>query len=259
MHRSRTSYIFVSSNSDRTSPALSREAGRLPDFLLIGAAKAGTTALFAALARHPYVYASPTKEPRFLAYVDAVPSFKGPGGAKYASTIVVDAASYRSLFAGCPENARAGEASTDYLGSESAPDVARRLVPQARIIAVLRHPVERAYSHFLHLRQHGHEPVPDFEAAWMDESRRAAAGWRPSHLYQRRGFYGQQLTRWLGHFPTRATADPLLWGLVRASHGASGPGLATHRAAASNRPRRRTGKRILAAAALEVAASIDGR
>ena len=184
-----------------SSPAESREAGRLPDFLLIGAAKAGTTALFAALARHPCVYASQTKEPRFLAYADAVPSFKGPGGAKYASTIVTDAASYRSLFAGCPENARAGEASTDYLCSEAAPHVARRLVPQARIVAILRHPVERAYSQFLHLRQHGHEPVPDFEAAWMDESRRAAAGWRPSHLYQRRGFYGQQLTRWLGHFP----------------------------------------------------------
>jgi hypothetical protein len=171
-----------------------------PDFLVIGAPKAGTTALFQALEQHPSIYCSPVKEPRYLAYAGKRSRFTGPRELQNAAKVVVDEADYLALFAACPTGAVAGEASTAYLASDSAPVLASRLAPHARLIAILRHPVERAYSQWLHLRQEGGEPIDDFEAAWRAEDGRVAQGYRPVWHYRRRGFYGKHLDRWLEFF-----------------------------------------------------------
>lgn len=176
-------------------------ARKLPDFLVIGAAKAGTTALFRALARHPRIFCSPEKEPRYFAYPGSAPRFSCPGGMDNAAKIVVNEADYLHLFSGCPVGAMAGEASTVYLAAPAAPEAAFRLVPQARLVAILRHPVERGYSQWLHFRQEGLETIDDFEAAWNLEDERVARGYRPAWHYRDRGFYGRHLGTWLEHFP----------------------------------------------------------
>lgn len=175
-------------------------ATKLPDFLLIGAPKAGTTALFRALSRHPGIFCSPEKEPRFFAYPGQRPRFACDGGPANAARIVTAEAEYLRLFAGCGAGLVAGEASTTYLASEAAPRVAARYVPRARLIAILRHPVARAYSQWLHLRQEGHEPL-DFEAAWNAEDEREARGYWPLTRYRYRGYYGRHLEHWLEFFP----------------------------------------------------------
>ena len=172
----------------------------LPDFLVIGAAKAGTTALFRALGRHPRVFCSPEKEPRFFALGGRRPQYYGPSGAKNRGDVVREE-DYRALFAGRPPGAVAGEASTYYLYAPLAPAAAFRTVPRARLVAVLRHPVERAFSHYLHLRQESVEPLADFAEAWEAESDRIARGWHPRFHYRERGFYARQLDRWLELFP----------------------------------------------------------
>jgi hypothetical protein len=174
---------------------------KLPDFLIIGAPKAGTTALYRALSRHPQIFCSPEKEPRFFAYAGRPPHFPCPGGAANAAKIVTNESDYLRLFAGCAQGLIAGEASTAYLASPTAPEVARHYVPHARLVAILRHPVARAYSEWLHLRQEGHESLADFEAAWNAEDERAARGYRPTWLYRYRGFYGRHLDHWLEYFP----------------------------------------------------------
>lgn len=176
-------------------------AGKLPDFLILGAAKAGTTALFGALSRHPGVFCTAQKEPRFFAYAGSPPSWPGREGERTARQIVSEEGDYRALFAGCPPGSVAGEASAEYLSNQRAPAVAYQYVPRARLIAILRHPVERAYSQYLHSRHEGVEPLATFEAAWAAEDERIAQGWRAIWQLRTRGFYGRQLTRWLELFP----------------------------------------------------------
>lgn len=174
---------------------------RWPDFLLIGAPKAGTTALLKTLSRHPQIYASPQKEPRFFICSGSKPHFPCPGGECNADTIIYLEKDYLELFKNCPDQRRAGEASTAYLHHPNAPANACAKVPSARIIAVLRHPVDRAYSQWLHLRQEGYEISGDFEAAWNLEQHRKANGWRTTWFYRERGFYAEQLERWLSYYP----------------------------------------------------------
>ncbi len=114
---------------------------RLPDFLIIGAAKSGTTSLYKYLSRHPQVYLSAIKEPQFFA-VDS----------QYERGIEW----YSSLFNDARPDQICGEASTDYtklpLYSKTADRIARHL-PNVKMIYIIRHPVERAYSHYVHLER----------------------------------------------------------------------------------------------------------
>lgn len=173
---------------------------KLPDFLILGAAKAGTTALFKAIGRHPQVFSPALKEPRFFAYAGSPPMFCGPGGTAKARAVCHEETDYIKLFTDCGPHQLAFEATPEYLPNESAPVTAARYVPSARLIVVLRHPVERAFSQYLHLRSEGLETCSSFEEAWDFCHLRRAAGWRPVYDYKSRGFYGAQLTRWTQHF-----------------------------------------------------------
>ncbi len=175
---------------------------RWPDFLIIGAAKAGTTALFKAIARHSQVYASTRKEPRYFSYAGSCPHFPCPGGERSADGIVYEQEEYLKLFQECAPGQKAGEASTGYLRHPAAPANASARVPSARLIAILRHPVERAYSQWLHMRHKGSEELSDFETALCAENHRREQGWRLGWLYQSGGCYGSQLQRWLRYYPS---------------------------------------------------------
>ena len=174
---------------------------RWPDFLQIGAAKAGTTALFHAICRHPRVYQPAMKEPRYLCYPDVEPRLAGPGADQIARRIISSRAAYLALYAGCTPGALTGDFSNGYLLDKGAPITASRLIPGARLLAMLRHPVERAYSAYLHERHAGREACQSFEAAWHDGDRRMADGWPPSASYAHGSFYARHLARWLAHFP----------------------------------------------------------
>jgi hypothetical protein len=179
----------------------SPSAKRWPDFLIIGAAKAGTTALFKAVARHPCVYEPAQKEPRFFSYANNPPKFRGPNGKSHSRRVISSQAAYNELFLGCPQGSLTFEASTEYLSCERAPAAAAHHIPNAKLIAILRHPIERAFSQFLHFKFEGCEPFETFEKAWEAGSGRLAAGWRPSYDLRGRCRYGTHLTRWLAHFP----------------------------------------------------------
>lgn len=173
-----------------------------PNFFIIGAPKCGTTALYEILRQHPEIYMSSIKEPHFFTFEGDVPIFQGPGGAFFNRVTVKSPLDYLMLFSGATSQHRAiGEASPSYLRSEVA---ARRIftsAPSAKIIVLLRQPVDRAYSHFQYLRYHGVEPISDFSAALAEESSRKSRGWSSIHFYHQGGLYADNLRRYYELFP----------------------------------------------------------
>jgi sulfotransferase family protein len=165
----------------------------LPDFLVIGAPKAGTTALHAALARHPGLYMSPVKEPKFFLTDGPPPARGGPGDAQTYREHVWRREDYEGLFAAAPARALRGESTPFYLYDRLAHRRIKALIPGARLIVILRDPVERAHSNWAHLRSAGLEPVHDFVSACDAEERRIAAGWAHFWHYTALGRYGEQL------------------------------------------------------------------
>lgn len=182
-------------------------ARRLPDFLIVGAQKAGTTALYSYLRRHPQIGGPLWKEVSFFDrhYSRGVAWYRGhfPTAASHA---FVRRRHGRGL--------TVGEASPGYLFHSKAPERVARVLPGVRLIALLRDPVDRAFSHYQHEVALGREPLT-FEQALACEDERMSgelermdadpryfshAWW--SHTYRTRGLYAEQLERWLAVFPS---------------------------------------------------------
>jgi hypothetical protein len=181
-------------------------SGRLPSFLVIGAAKSGTTALWAYLRQHPDVFMPDLKEPHHFAFPPdrPAPAFQGPGATIHEA--VTDRSAYEALFAGAGTARAVGEASALYL---YLPDAAERIataIPEVRLVAVLRQPAERAFSSFQHLRRQGREPAESFEEGLAREAERIRDGWGFLWRYRDLGHYPAQLRR----YRERVPADRLL-------------------------------------------------
>lgn len=132
----------------------------LPNFLIFGVQKAGTTSVYSYLRQHPQVYMSPIKETEFMSrdiaaaeatdQNEAAPQLT-PGGRRRILTIQ----DYQALFDGVKDEVAIGEASPNYLFAHqrAVPNI-QKYAPEAKLIAILRNPVERAYSDYLmHVRQ----------------------------------------------------------------------------------------------------------
>jgi hypothetical protein len=129
------------------------------------------------------------------------PAYKGPGDAHSNREWVWQRERYLALFDEAPEHTVCGEATPFYLYHR---DARRRIAvdnPDAKLIAVLRDPVDRAYSNWMHLWMDGLEPCPDVVEAVRLEQVRIDAGWAPFWHYRGMGMYGRQVADLLEHFP----------------------------------------------------------
>jgi lipopolysaccharide transport system ATP-binding protein len=177
---------------------------QLPSFLIIGTAKGGTTSLFRYLEEHPDVATPVKKEISFFC-------------THYHRGITW----YRSHFPLIGEMNRmgkniTGEASPYYLSHPLAPERVQSLLPDVRLIVLLRNPVERAISNYKHIRRLGFEPE-SFENAIKLESERTAGEEdkiisiknyfslnHQYHSYLNRGVYWKELERWFKYFPRKS-------------------------------------------------------
>jgi hypothetical protein len=173
----------------------------LPDFFIAGAPKAGTTALHSALARHPALYLSPVKEPKFFLTDGPPPTEGGPGDAKTYREHIWRREDYEALFDPAPAGALKGESTPFYLYSAAAQARIKALIPGAKLIVVLRDPIERAHSNWTHLWSAGLDPCDDFIVACEREPERIAAGWADFWRYTELGKYGEQLQHLYSLFP----------------------------------------------------------
>ena len=130
----------------------------LPDFFVIGAPKAGTTALHVALARHPRLFMCRVKEPKHFLTDGPPPTGGGPGDAKTFREYVWRRGDYERLFDAAPAGTLRGESTPFYLHDHGAQQRIVAAVPGVRMIALLRDPVDRAHSNWTHLWSAGLEP-----------------------------------------------------------------------------------------------------
>lgn len=172
----------------------------LPTFLIIGAARAGTTLLYRITKQHPEVFVSEPKELRFFAK-EGAPAFRGPGDEGVNNGWVTSWDDYRSHFAAVNGERAIGEASPFYLCSEEAPQRIKRYLPDAKLVMVLRDPVSRAHSSFMYLRRSGREPLTDFAAALAAEEERREGNWEYLWHYRALGLYSDQVERYFALFP----------------------------------------------------------
>ena len=152
----------------------------LPNFLVVGARRSGTTSLVRYLGEHPQVFVAPQKEVHF-----------------FDTHFDRGVAWYESQFADSEGAVAVGEGTPRYMYLESAPARMASVVPDASLVAVLREPVERAYSHYWQNRARGIERRPFADAVAAERS--DPAGDR--HAYLDRGRYIAQLQRLEQHFP----------------------------------------------------------
>lgn len=168
----------------------------LPDFIVIGAAKAGTTSLHWYLTEHPEVFVTPAKDPSFFAYgVDAGGRLLW-GEPEFHSFPVRSLEEYECLFADTGDAKAVGEVSTMYLECPQSAARISKLLPAARIVCGIRQPVDRAYSDYvMYLRHRGRrfDPARDLTATseWA----------RPDSRWMRIGRYHEQLSRYYDAFP----------------------------------------------------------
>jgi len=172
----------------------------MPDFLVIGAARAGTTAIYSYLRQSPDIFMPRVKEPNFFAFEGQTQACRGPG-ADYINNSVTRLEDYRGLFAAAPGGAIRGEASPLYLYAEQAAARIRHHIPDARLVVVLRNPVEQAFSHYMYATKQRIEPLADFVTALHAEERRMADGWQPLFCYSGFPRYAEQMARYLALFP----------------------------------------------------------
>jgi hypothetical protein len=169
----------------------------MPNFFIIGAQKAGTTSLYHYLKQHPQVYMSPVKEPFFFSSkIDpngrvVKERFGGPVRVRKPRFANLD--EYRKLFEGVEGEKAIGEASPLYHYAPGTAERIKRFVPDAKVIALLRNPADRAYSAFLYALRIGTEPLSDFGRALREEGDRIRDHWHYSFHYRNRGNYYAQL------------------------------------------------------------------
>jgi hypothetical protein len=168
----------------------------LPNFIVIGAAKAGTTALYWYLAEHPDVFMSPKKETNYFAYGRDGQGRLLYGDPEYHQFPVQSLSEYEQLFEGAGGAVAVGEASPIYLEAPQTATRIREVLPEARLICSLRHPVDRAYSDYqMDLRRRGRELNPAHDLM------RGSSWARPDSRWMQIGRYYQPLKRYFDRFP----------------------------------------------------------
>jgi len=168
----------------------------LPDFLIIGAPKAGSTALHEALAPHPQLFLCTPKEPKFFLTDGRPPDRsgqRGPGDAHSAREWIWRQSDYEALFDPAPPGTLRGESTPFYLWDKASHYRIKSLLPNVKLIAVVRDPIDRAHSNWAHLWCDGLEPESDFVTAFSLEQERIDAGFAPFWRYGELGRYGEQL------------------------------------------------------------------
>ena len=173
---------------------------KLPNFLIVGAAKSGTTSLYHYLKQHPEIYIPNRKECRYFSQMPG--NFKGPKDDEVVNkTIIKSLDEYKGLFQDVSNEKAIGDMSPDYLYYyvNSIKNIRNICSDNVKIIIILRNPVERTYSHYLHYVRSGREGL-SFEDALAQEELRKNKNWEWAWFYKDVSFYYEQVKAYLENF-----------------------------------------------------------
>jgi hypothetical protein len=188
---------FIMVHLSRKYEALNPIRAKMPNFLIVGAAKSGTTSLYAYLSQHPDIFMPEWKELSFFTGDTFTPLHKAKKPQYY----------YR-VFAKAKNESAIGEASTSYLYDEAAAGTIKEKLGNIKIIIALRDPVSMSYSLYNHQLRRGGETIESFEAALDKEDvrrtdtefRKRCYGWHANYYYYQRALYYNQAKRYLDTF-----------------------------------------------------------
>ena len=168
------------------------------NFLIVGAAKSGTTTLFEMLSKHPRIFIPQRKECRYFSCLPDSVTGPGPRSLSYAVRSLEE---YRNLFKRAKPNQLCGDISPDYLyyHRNAVPKILDEINTQVPIIIVLRNPIDRAYSNYLHHVRDRREHL-SFEDALEAEAERRAANWAWGWGYVDVGLYAEQVKAYTDNF-----------------------------------------------------------
>lgn len=167
---------------------------KLPTFLIVGAAKSGTSSLHRYLNQHPDIYMPKNKEPRF--FVSSIIknlNINDPRYEAFCKTTAFSYENYIELFKNVNKEKAIGEASTTYLYYyESAIPHIRNFLENVKIMIILRNPIDRAFSSYTHLSRDRFETL-SFETCLKLEKKRIKENWSILNFYKDVGFYYKQV------------------------------------------------------------------
>lgn len=188
----------------------------VPDVFLVGAAKAGTTSIYNYFKKHPDIFVSPIKEPNFFStdiltenfsaiykkntFLDVDNYFSQNELPDIQLSFVRKAEQYERLFEKASNGQLKAECSTSYLYSKMAAKEIFNVNPDAKILIVLRNPVDRCVSHYQMALRYGHTSLPLMKAINKDLAAKKK-GWGISELFVDLSMYTEQLERYLTVFP----------------------------------------------------------
>jgi hypothetical protein len=144
---------------------------------------------------------SPRKHVRFFAFEEERPNFRGPAlKAESKPYAVTGIENYHALFAGAAGEKAIGEASHSYMYQPIAAGRIKEYDPRMKLVAILRNPAERAFSHYAQMIRDRRETINDFVRALEAEEKRVHENWWPDFHYVRIGLYHEQLERYYNLF-----------------------------------------------------------
>jgi Sulfotransferase family len=188
-------------SGEGTALKLENKPNSMPNLFVVGAAKSGTTMLYRLFAAYPGIFVPASiKETNFMAYEGQTLPLKGPDDTIHAAArSVKDIDRYLELYSEWTSEPYAADVSPNYLASPRAAKSIKAYSPHAKIVMVLRNPVEAAYSMFVMMRRDRREPYRSFAKAFDASERRIAQGWADGWNLKRYN-YGAQVRRYTDAF-----------------------------------------------------------
>jgi hypothetical protein len=171
------------------------------NLFIVGSAKSGTTSLYDYLHRDNHFYTPKNKEPHFFMAQEGVKSYSGPDDGNVVKRMFVSQLSdYEALYEGGQEYDFRVDASASYLYEKGCAREIHRYNPTAKIVILLRNPINRAFSAYSHMRRDFREPLDSFDEALDAEEQRYINHWMPIWHYQRMGLYTSQVSEYIEVF-----------------------------------------------------------
>jgi hypothetical protein len=172
---------------------------RLPNLVVVGAPKCGTTSLYHYLGQHPQVYLPTRKELHYFSRRELARDTAGPGDQTVLQHLCADRAAYEAEYAAAGEQPVLGDISPSYFDFAEVAPAMRRELGDARIVILLRDPIGKAFSQYMHLVRDGRETLPFFRALEA-EAERTRQGWSMIWRYAGSSRYAARVRRYLDAF-----------------------------------------------------------
>jgi hypothetical protein len=172
---------------------------RLPNLVVAGAPKCGTTSLYHYLKQHPEVYLPPRKDLHYFTREHLARDTAGPGDTAVLQHLCKDRAAYEAEFAGARGEKVLGDISPSYFDFAEVAPAMRRELGDARVVILLRDPVAKAFSQYMHLVRDGRETLSFYDAL-QAEADRASRHWSMIWRYVSSSIYAGRLSGYLDAF-----------------------------------------------------------